>query len=84
MAACDVYNVEVCTDEVSSRASRTRYNLRPLDPVPNALCVFLYGNSALQVEHMDNERQLREMSAEIESLTAELETLRTKFQVGSA
>lgn len=30
---------------------------------------------------MDNERQLREMSTEIESLTAELATLRNKFQV---
>lgn len=30
---------------------------------------------------MDLERQLREMNTEIESLTAELSTLRSKFQV---
>lgn len=33
---------------------------------------------------MDSERQLREVSTEIESLTAELATLRDKFQVHSS
>eukprot|EP00903_Cladosiphon_okamuranus_P012756 g11924.t1 len=33
-----------------------------------------------RAEHMDNERQLREMSTEIKSLTAELATLRNQFQ----
>lgn len=47
-----------------------------------ALPHFSFGlPSACQVEHMDNERQLRDMGTEIEELQTQLDRLRNEFMV---